>query len=61
MGVVDYILEQINKAMEKLEPIDIITPTTKQYKIINQRRLNEAYKILDDLKAKLEAVKVKRG
>lgn len=57
MGVVDYILEQINKTMEKLEPIDIITPTTKQLKTINQRRLNEAYKILDDLKAKLEAVK----
>lgn len=57
MDVLDYILKEITKAMTKLEPIDLYSPTTKQIKTINQRRLNEAYKILDDLKAKLEAVK----
>lgn len=57
MDVLDYILKEITKAMTKLEPIDLYSPTTKQIKTTNQRRLNEAYKILDDLKAKLEAVK----
>ena len=52
----DYILQQIKLAMSKMLDIDYynMSPNTKSR---NQKRLNEAYFILDSLKIRLQKEK----
>lgn len=52
----DYILQQIKLAMSKMLDIDYynMSPITKSR---NQKRLNEAYFVLDNLKIRLQKEK----
>ena len=52
----DYILQQIKLAMSKIVDIDYynMSPNTKSR---NQKKLNEAYFILDNLKTRLQKEK----
>lgn len=52
----DYILQQIKLAMSKMLDIDYynMSPNTKSR---NQKRLNEAYFVLDNLKIRLQKEK----
>ena len=52
----DYILQQIKLAMSKMLHIDYynMSPNTKSR---NQKRLNEAYLVLDSLKIRLQKEK----
>lgn len=52
----DYILQQIKLAMSKMLDIDYynMSPNTKSR---NQKRLNEAYLVLDSLKIRLQKEK----
>lgn len=47
----DYILQQIKLAMKKLLDIDFYNTKDRE---IKQRKLNEAYFILDNLKIKIQ-------
>lgn len=47
---ISYVYENIKKAMNYIENVDIFGATTRTEKKVNQEKINKAYNILNNIK-----------
>lgn len=51
---ISYVYKKITEVMQTIENINLYEVTTLSRRMVNQRSINKAYKMLDELRAEIE-------
>lgn len=56
---ISYVYKKITEVMQTIENINLYEVTTSSRRMINQKNINKAYKMLDELRAEIEREHIK--
>lgn len=56
---ISHVYKKVSEAMSLIENLNFYEIETRSVRILNQQKLNKAYKVLDDFKAELEREVIK--
>lgn len=56
---ISYVYKKITEVMQVIENINLYEITTLSRRMVNQKNINKAYKMLDELRAEIEREHIK--
>lgn len=56
---ISYVYKKITEVMQTIENINLYEVTTLSRRMVNQKNINKAYKMLDELRAEIEREHIK--